>query len=105
MSAGVLWLVAIGMGIITFGLRAGSLLLAGRLPASPLLRSFLRFVPVAVLSALIVPELLMPGGNLGFNPRLLAGVLAIAVAWRTRSMLPTIATGMVALWVLQAVFH
>ncbi len=63
-------------------------------------------MPPAVLSAIIFPELLRPGGtfDLSFgNVRLLAGVLAAGVAWRTKNVLLTIGVGMVALWVLQVV--
>jgi branched-subunit amino acid transport protein len=102
-----LFLVVIGMGAITYGLRAGSLLLAERLPRSAWLESFLRFVPVAVLSAIIALEMFLPNGQLNLspldNPRLLAGAAAILVAWRTRSMLATFATGMAVLWILQAI--
>jgi branched-subunit amino acid transport protein len=72
----------------------------------PLIQQALRFVPPAVLSAIIFPELLRPGGALDLsfgNVRLLAGVLAAAVAWRTKNVLLTIGVGMVALWVLQVV--
>ena len=107
MSTPELWLVIFGMGVITYGLRAGSLQLAERLPMTPALRSFLRFVPVAVLSAIIALELLLPGGELSLspvaNPRLLAGAVAILVAWRTRRMLPTFVAGMISLWILQLI--
>ncbi len=107
MTESGLFLVVIGMGAITYGLRAGSLLLAERLPRSAWLASFLRFVPVAVLSAIVALELLLPGGQLSLspiaNPRLLAGAVAILVAWRTRHLFATIAAGMVALWLLQLV--
>ncbi len=102
-----LFLVVIGMGAITYGLRAGSLLLAERLPHSAWLISFLRFVPVAVLSAITALVVLFPNDRLNFspitNPRLLAAAVAILVAWRTRSMLATFAVGMAALWILQAI--
>jgi branched-subunit amino acid transport protein len=34
--------------------------------------------------------------------RLLAGMLAALVAWRTRNVLLTLGVGLVALWILQA---
>jgi 3-phosphoshikimate 1-carboxyvinyltransferase len=40
-------------------------------------------------------------GNSGTAMRLLAGVLAAVVAWRTRNTILTIVVGMVALWVLK----
>ncbi len=107
MTEAGLFLVIIGMGAITYGLRAGSVLLAERLPRSPWLISFLRFVPVAVLSAITALVVLFPNDQLNLsplnNPRILAGAVAILVAWRTRSMLATFAVGMVVLWILQAI--
>ncbi len=107
MTEAGLFLVVIGMGAITYGLRAGSLLLAERLPRSAWLSSFLRFVPVAVLSAIIALEMFIPANQIDLspinNPRLVAGTVAILVAWRTRSMLATFAVGMVVLWILQAI--
>lgn len=96
-----------GMGIVTYAIRLSLILLLGRLAVPPLVRRALRFVPPAVLSALIFPELLLPGGTPMFsvwNPRLLAGVLAGAVAWKSKNVLLAIGAGMVALWVLQALF-
>ena len=93
-----LFAVVLGMGAITYGLRVGSLLLAKRLPRSAWLASFLRFVPVAVLSAIVALEVFASGGQLDLslleNHRLQASVLAILVAWRSRSMLLTIAVGL-----------
>jgi branched-subunit amino acid transport protein len=68
------------------------------------LKQALRFVPPAVLSAIIFPELLQPGGRLDVslgNERLVAGLLAMVVAWRTKNVLWTIIVGMAALWLLQ----
>ena len=102
------WLIVIAMGVITYTLRLSLLGLLGRLEVPPLFSRALRFVPAAVLSAIILPDLLQPGGKLNLslsNARLLAGVLAMAVAWRTRSVVLTVAAGLAALWVLQAVLR
>jgi branched-subunit amino acid transport protein len=101
----VLWLTLLGMGLVTYAIRLGPILALERMPMPPRLRQALRFVPAAVLSAISLPELLRPGGTLDLstgNDRLLAGILATAVAWFTRNVLLTIGLGMVALWVLQA---
>jgi branched-subunit amino acid transport protein len=100
------WLLLIGMGIVTYAIRLSLIVLIGRVDVPPLIQRALRFVPPAVLSAIIFPELLRPGGTLDLSPgnvRLLAGVLAAGVAWRTKNVLLTIGVGMVALWVLQVV--
>jgi branched-subunit amino acid transport protein len=100
-----LGLIILGMGLVTYAIRLSLIVLLGRFEVPPLVRRALRFVPPAVLSALILPELLLPGGALDLslgNPRLLAGTLAALVVWRSRNALLAIAVGMVALWILQA---
>jgi branched-subunit amino acid transport protein len=105
MTDTALWLTLLGMGLITYGIRLSMILLLGRFELSDGLRRALRLVPPAVLSAIIFPELLRPNGALDIsfgNPRLLAGIIAALVAWRTKNALLTIGVGMAALWVLQA---
>lgn len=100
-----LWLVIIGMGIITYGIRLSMIVLLEKVEIPIRLKQALRFVPPAVLSAIIFPELLQPGGRLDVslgNERLLAGLLAMVVAWRTKNILWTIIVGMAALWLLQS---
>ena len=99
-----IWLVMITAGLITFGLRVVFIGLLGRFAAPPLLERALRFAPPAVLMAIVFPELFLQDGVLAVswqNPRLLAGLLAGLIAWRTRNALLTITLGMIALWVLQ----
>jgi len=94
-------------GAATFATRASFILLLDRLEMPRWFRSALRFVPAAVLSAIIAPELALRQGALvapWANPQLLAGVLAIAVAWKTRNVLLTILAGMAALLLFQLVF-
>ena len=101
-----LWIVIILMGAVTYGLRLSMIALMGRLEVPPLVSRGLRFVPPAVLSALILPELVQPSGALNLslgNLRLVAGVLAIVVAWRTRNVLLTVGLGMAGLWLLQSI--
>jgi branched-subunit amino acid transport protein len=100
------WLILIGMGLVTFGTRLLPIALLGRVEIPVIVQRALRFVPPAVLSAIVAPELLMPGGEFNLslsNARLLAGVIATVVAWRTKNVLLTIAVGMIALWVLSAI--
>jgi branched-subunit amino acid transport protein len=58
-----------------------------------------------VLAAIILPELLMKDGRPYLAPQnsfLVAGIIAVLVAWRTKNLLLTIVTGMAALWVWRA---
>ena len=102
----ITWLTILGMGLVTYAIRLSLIALLGRMDVPPLVRRGLRFVPPAVLSAIIFPELLRPSGALDLslgNVRLLAGILATLVAWRTKNVLLTIAVGMAALWILMAI--
>lgn len=99
-----IWLVMLLGGLLTFGMRFSFIYLFGRFELPRALQGALRFVPPAVLSAIILPELLMPSGQLNLgpgNPRLLAGVVAILVAWWTKNTLLTILAGMAALLLMQ----
>jgi len=101
-----LLIVITGMGVITYAIRLSMIVLSGQIQLNDQLQRALRYVPPAVLSAIIVPEMVQPGGTLDLslgNERLLAGLIAIAVAWVTKNMIWTVATGMIALWILQAV--
>ena len=86
-----------GMSLVTALPRILPLtILAGRtLPAA--FTRCLSFVPAAVLAALLAPELLMQNGALRLDPGnifLLAAAPTFLVAWRSKSILPPIATGM-----------
>ena len=100
-----LWLTFVLMGIVTVALRTSFLLLQDRLALPSSAERALKYVPAAVLAAIVTPALVQGQGApvLGIDwldTRVLAGVIAGLVAWRTRNMLATIGVGMVALWLL-----
>jgi branched-subunit amino acid transport protein len=99
-----LWLIIILGGVLTFAIRLSFILFWGRLNIPDWLQRALRFVPPAVLTAIIFPELLIRNGVLDLsltNPRLVAGAVAILVGLKTRNMILTILVGMAVLWLLQ----
>lgn len=98
------WLVLLLGGLATFAERYAFVYLFGRTQLPPAVHRALRFVPPAVLGALVVPELVAPGGRVSLaadNFRLFAGLLAALVAWRTKHALLTIVVGMLALVLLE----
>ena len=102
-----LWLTMLIAGLITYLMRLSLIFLFGRFEMPEWLEDALRFTPPAVLSAIILPELLLRDGQLWLaleNLRLIAGAAAIVVAWQTRNAVLTIAVGMILLWLLQIVF-
>ena len=94
------WIAMLGMGAVTLALRASFLLLPERIQLPAWLRRALRYVPAAVLTAIWAPELLLQKGVLSLSPdneKLLAGVVAIFVAWLWRLSFATIVAGLLAL--------
>ncbi|VVD60699.1 branched-chain amino acid transporter [Pandoraea pneumonica] len=88
----------LGMAVVTFAVKAGIFVLGDRVRFPEWLREALSFVPVTVLTAIIVPMTLAPHGN-GLeltwrNPQLAAALAAIAVCAATRHQLLTIGVGL-----------
>lgn len=105
--------VIVVIGVATFAIRGSFVALFGYLDEIPTgVRRALRFVPAAVLAALVVPSIvaLDPGasGGAGLSlgsveaTRVLAGAVAAGVAWRTESVLATMCAGMGTLWLVGA---
>jgi len=100
-----IWLVMLLGGLITFGMRFSFVYLLGRYEVPGMMRRALHYVPPAVLSAIVFPELFLREGSLDLslgNSRLLAGLVAIAIAAWTKNSLLTILAGMAALLLFQA---
>ena len=101
-----LWIIAIGMGVVTYGIRLSVLVFVHHSALPGAARDALRYVTPAVLTAIIVPAVLYLDGSGEFSPgpgneRVPAALLAVGVAWFTRSVWATIGIGMAALWLLR----
>jgi branched-subunit amino acid transport protein len=106
MNTPTLWLTILGAGAVPFALRLSFILLLGRIEIPLFLERVLRFVPAAVLTAVVIPLLFYAEGSLELslgNERLVAGVVAALICWRTRSVPLTLVGGMATLWTLQAI--
>mgnify|MGYP003301236048 FL=1 len=101
----MIWLVMVMTGIFTFGTRIVMLTgwVARGLPKWII--DALGFVPIAVLTAIIVPAVLIDPANQQIivihNARLHAAIIATIVALLTRNVIATISSGLATLWVLQ----
>ena len=92
------------IGVLTYLMRV-AFIGPSRLSLPPAAERALRFVPPAALAALIVPDLVGHNGALILtlaNPRLIAGVVALVIAWRTRNVGLTLVIGMAVFWLLSA---
>lgn len=98
MSDNLMLFTIIGMGVVTYLPRLlPAWFLRGK-KMHPFLEAWLKYVPVAVLSALLLPALLISDGkfNLAWNNVFLwAALPAGLVAWKTRSMFATVLVGMI----------
>jgi branched-subunit amino acid transport protein len=99
-----IWPVMLLGGLITFAIRFSFIYLFGKFHIPETIRRALHYVPPAVLSAIVFPELFLSNGALDVSPhnvRLLSGLVAIVVAWYSKNTLLTIVIGMLALFLFQ----
>ncbi|PYC27547.1 AzlD domain-containing protein [Pseudomonas alcaligenes] len=98
------WLLILGMLAITFATRY-SLFAFPDLHFPPMVRQGLHYVPTAVLSAIVVPGMLLPDGQSWAlsldNAYLLAGLVTIVIAAATRHLLATIGGGLLVFFLLR----
>jgi len=99
-----IWLVIVAVGALNYMSRLSFIAAFGRRSMPAWLGRSLKFVPAAMLTALILPMIVgvpAAGATAWANPRVLAAIAAAAAAFCTHSTLKTLATGMLALWFLQ----
>jgi branched-subunit amino acid transport protein len=101
-------LIVAGMALVTYATRYTMIVALGSGPVlendetgPSLFRRWLRYVPPAVLAALIVPPVLAPEGRIELGIPVWATIVGALVAWRTRSALWTILSGMAVFWALR----
>jgi branched-subunit amino acid transport protein len=103
-----LWIVLIVIGLLTLGTRLSFILLPQKWQPPDWFQRGLRFVPLAVLSALIFPDVLMHEGYFALPPdlpRLAGAVTAVVVAWRSKNIFLTIGAGMIIFYLLRLFIH
>ena len=97
-------LIIIGLALISALTRGFFLLPTRDITLAPWLRKGLRFAPLAALTAVVAPEVLMFQGQLvqtWQDPRLFAAAAGVAYYLWRHGMLGTIVVGMVVLWSLR----
>lgn len=97
--------VLLAGGLITFALRSSFIALVDHVTLGPRIRAALRYVPVAVFSAMAWPAVMSEAHEMpsaAGNLRLWAAAVAVLVAWRTRNVLYTVVAGMGTLWLMTA---
>ncbi len=93
-----------GMALVTFAIRYSMFGASSRIKLSPALLNALRYVPPVVLTAIVVPEVLLSEGTLQIsylNARLVGAIAAIVVSRLTQNLLLTIVLGMATFFIWQ----
>ena len=94
-------LLILGMAVVTFATRYPVLAVLSKRQLPETFKLVLEFVPPVVLTAIIVPEVLAPHGDVWLalsNNALAASLAAILISWRTKNLLGTILGGMAVYW-------
>ena len=101
-------LIISGMAIVTFTIRYLMFGASSRITLSPALLKALRYVPPVVLTAIVVPEVLLHEGTLQvsyLNARLVGAIAAGIVGSITRNLLLTIVLGMAVFFGWQGILN
>lgn len=104
MSNRELYLIT-AMAIVTFLIRYPLLAFSSRIKLPSQLIEALKYLPPTILTAIVVPEILMPTDvkiALSYtNARLIGAIAAMLIGWRTKNLLFTIIGGMLAFFTWQ----
>jgi branched-subunit amino acid transport protein len=95
------WLLVASMALVTFSIRYSLLAFSGRIQLSQLLVRALGYVPPVVLTAIVVPAVVLPEGELWLgwqNARLVGAIACVILALWRKNLLLTIAGGMAVFW-------
>ena len=101
-----LWIILVIIGLLTLATRLSFILLLEKWKPPEVFQRGLRFVPLAVLPALIFPEIFVHNNIIAVPPdfpRLAAAVAAGLIAWRTKNILLTIGVGMLVFYLLRMI--
>ncbi|MFD3162340.1 AzlD domain-containing protein [Herpetosiphon sp. NSE202] len=91
-----LWLTIVVIGVITFAIRYSFIGLVNNADFPTIVQRGLRFVPAAVLAAIIASDLAISNKQIDLiNPKMAAGAVAIIVAWYSRQVIPTLVAGFI----------
>lgn len=102
-SALKIWAVILALGAINYLTRLSFIAFFAQRAMPPLLVRALKYVPAAMLTALVLPMIVeVHDGAPDFaSPKVFAALIAVVVALVTRSTLGTLVAGMAALWLIK----
>jgi len=97
-----IWFSIIVVGILTYLSRLSFIMFLEKIRLYSLVLRAFKFIPIAVLTAIILPEIIKTGETISFvYPRVFASLFAICISWRTKNVILTIISGMAMLYLVQ----
>jgi branched-subunit amino acid transport protein len=108
MDQKVIFLTILGMALVTYVPRLLPVYFLSSRSRPPLVVDWLRYVPVAVLAAMLFPSLLVEEGQVVLAPSnifLWAAFPTLLVAWKTRSLFGSVVVGMILVAAARYVFE
>ena len=100
-----LWIVIVSVGVLNYLSRLSFIAFFANRSMPPLMARALKFVPAAMLTALIVPMIVAaPSASAAvqLDARVPAAIVAAIVAYTVRGTIPTLVAGMATLWGVRA---
>jgi branched-subunit amino acid transport protein len=104
MSDAAVWMVILGLGAATYAIRFSFLAMSARSTPSPVVERLLRYVPTAVIPALVTPMVVWDraSGTLAAPSVWLAAIAAVAVGWRSGRLVLSLCAGLATLHLARA---
>jgi len=107
MDQQAIFITILGMAIVTAGPRILPIWLLSDRKLPAVIERWLKFIPVTVLSALLFPSLLMPGGYIDLrfsNLYFWAAFPTFLVGLKTRSLFAAVLSGMFVVALVRLIF-
>ncbi|NLK68828.1 MAG: AzlD domain-containing protein [Clostridiaceae bacterium] len=96
-------LIILGMSIVTYIPRALPIIVLSKFKLPDWFLRWLKYIPVAILSALLVPEVVIFEDSVNFsldNKNLLAAIPSLLVAYKTKNLFVTVSVGIMSMLIL-----
>lgn len=102
MSNDYLWLLVIGMGIVTYVPRMLPMVFLKNLNLPPSLKRFLQFIPYAVLASLIFPGILTSVGTV--ESAIIGGLVSVILSLLRVNLILVVLGGIMGVFISEQMF-
>lgn len=99
-------LIILGMSIVTYFPRALPIIVLSKIQTPQWFMRWLRYIPIAVLSALLVPQILISEDMVNIsinNKNLIAAIPCFIIAYKTKNLFITVLTGIITMLLLNLI--